>query len=161
MDSDDWVDADYFEKLYLQAKKKNADICCALNRIDVYENSEVITSTPLHKDFDCQIKLHKRILQIAKDETLFLKNLLDAHFCHAVLWRYKNYMADKHLSKSVKNNIKKLTAEFFSGDVNLEYKKAYFSYLIEKKDFNMFMRAYLFFPYYWLKLQSLKKQSYR
>ncbi len=120
----------------------------------INNNKSLIGIRPLN--FDCQIKLHKRILQIAKDETLFLKNLLDAHFCHAALWRYKNYMADKHLSKSVKNNIKKLTAEFFSGDVNLECKKAYFSYLIEKKDFNMFMRAYLFFPYYWLKLKMLK-----
>lgn len=120
----------------------------------INNNKSLIGIRPLN--FDCQIKLHKRILQIAKDETLFLKNLLDAHFCHAILWRYKNYMADKHLSKSVKNNIKKLTAEFFSGDVNIEYKKAYFSYLIEKKDFNMFMRAYLFFPYYWLKLKMMK-----
>ena len=79
VDSDDWVDADYFEKLYLHAKKKNADICCALDRIDVYENSEVITSTPLHKDFDFM----KKQLALTAPHTvqkIFKKEFL-THYC--------------------------------------------------------------------------------
>lgn len=50
VDADDWVDADYFAKLYEQAKSDDADICCALQRKDVYANREVDTNTPWHED---------------------------------------------------------------------------------------------------------------
>ena len=50
VDADDWVAADYFEKLYMQTKAEDADICCALQRKDIYRDREVTTTTPWHED---------------------------------------------------------------------------------------------------------------
>ncbi|MBQ8465352.1 MAG: glycosyltransferase [Alphaproteobacteria bacterium] len=50
VDADDWVAEDYFAKLYAQAQADKADICCALQRKDIYANKTVETTTPWHGD---------------------------------------------------------------------------------------------------------------
>ncbi|MDR2681691.1 MAG: glycosyltransferase [Holosporaceae bacterium] len=43
VDADDWIDVDFFEKLYLAAKKQNADIACAsIERIYSYGRSKML-----------------------------------------------------------------------------------------------------------------------
>lgn len=40
VDSDDWIDLDYFEKMYAAAKKHNADLtCCSIKRIYPFKQS--------------------------------------------------------------------------------------------------------------------------
>ena len=50
VDADDWIAEDYFEKLYTQALADKADICCALQRKDIYAHKTVETATPWHED---------------------------------------------------------------------------------------------------------------
>jgi len=52
VDADDYVDADYFEKLYNQAMRDKADICCALERKDIYVDKEIDTITPKSDDLE-------------------------------------------------------------------------------------------------------------
>lgn len=53
VDADDFVDADYFEKLYLNAKEKKADICCALCRQEMISDEQYRkVRTPVFLDME-------------------------------------------------------------------------------------------------------------
>ena len=52
VDGDDFVDADYFEKLYQKAKEDRADVCCALDRREINGTRVQEVSTPVFAEAD-------------------------------------------------------------------------------------------------------------
>lgn len=84
VDADDWVAENYFESLYAKAKTENADICCALKRMEVYNDKMEAAVTPF---FD-NLKQNQRQLvftalhlwsKIFKSSFVRKHNLLNAH----------------------------------------------------------------------------------
>lgn len=78
IDADDWIDADYFAKLYEQANQDNADICCALKRKDIYADKEVETITPWHNDLPL---MKKQLILTAGHlwSKIFKRELIEKH----------------------------------------------------------------------------------
>ena len=80
VDSDDWVDADFYEKLYLEASSKNADIARAPYKYSYknYEKEEENLSPILKKHFnnneELNVNEHSVVIWNAIYRKEFLKN---------------------------------------------------------------------------------------
>ncbi|WP_428074348.1 glycosyltransferase [Candidatus Avelusimicrobium aviculae] len=78
VDADDWVDKDYFEKLYDKAKEQNAEVCCAVCRKEIRGTQEQAVSTPVFEDTE---RFKKQLVFTAAHvwSKLFLRNFVQEY----------------------------------------------------------------------------------